>query len=100
MLERDFKKQVQGELAKEGWVFIQLVQDGAIPMGFPDTLCLSPRGYTCLVEWKKSKNAKRQPLQNYWNKKLNEMGHDAFFVYPANVDEWREKIAIKGGLNG
>lgn len=92
MLERDFKKKVQNELKKDGWMFIQLVADSSIPMGFQDTLVLSPTSYHCFVEWKKSEFAKKQPLQEYWNKKLNSMGHDAFFVFPENKDEWREHV--------
>ena len=95
MLERNFKKKIQKEMSAAGWVFIQLVADSGIPMGFPDTEVLSPNGYHCFVEWKKSKNAKKQPLQEYWNKKLNSMGQDAFFVYPENVEEWRDRIISK-----
>ncbi len=92
MLEKNFKKKQQEDLEKLGWVFIQLVADSGIPMGFPDTEAISPTGYHCYIEWKKSKNAKRQPLQEYWNKKLNDMGHDAWFVYPENVEEWRQHV--------
>jgi hypothetical protein len=92
MLERDFKKKVREDFEKLGWVFIVLDPGGGVPMGFPDTECISPTGYHCYVEWKKSKNAKKQPLQEYWNKKLNSMGHDAWFVYPENVEEWRNAV--------
>lgn len=96
MLERDFKKKVQGDLEKRGWVFIQLVAGAGIPKGFPDTLCIAPNGYHCFVEWKKSKNAERKPLQDYWNVALTKMGHDAFFVSPENVADWREKMMVRG----
>lgn len=95
MLERDFKKTAKREFTKLGWKFIELAQDGVIPMGFPDTMALSPNGYVCFVEWKKSKNAERQPLQDYWNKWLNDRGHDAFFVYPENAEEWQEWMNSK-----
>ena len=91
MLESQFKKKIQTEMKKGGWVFIQLVA-GTVPVGFPDTLCLSPTGEHFFVEWKKSKNAKKQPLQDYWNNKLNDMGHDAWFVYPENIEEWRVHV--------
>lgn len=97
MLERNFKKKQQEDLSAMGWVFIQLVADSGIPMGFPDTEAIAPNGYHCYVEWKKSKNAKKQPLQKYWHDKLNQMGHDAFFVYPENVDKWRFEMITKGG---
>jgi hypothetical protein len=92
MLERDFKKKVRKEFMDKGWIFIQLVAGAGVPEGFPDTLCISPLGYSCYVEWKKEKNAKKRPLQDYWNKQLNKMGHDAFFVYPENVEEWKQHV--------
>lgn len=100
MLESKFKKKQREYLEKSGWKFITLEPGGGVPMGYPDTLVLSPTGYHCFVEWKKSKTAERQPLQDYWNKKLNDMGHDAFFVYPENVNEWRDYvIRISGKLS-
>lgn len=95
MLEKNFKKRVQKSLEREGWMFIQLVANSGVPMGFPDTLCLSPDGYICFVEWKNSATAKRQPLQEYWVKELNSMGHDAFFVYPENEQKWKSQISLE-----
>jgi hypothetical protein len=97
MLERNFKAKQRKDFEVHGWKFVQFVADAGVPMGFPDTLCVSPTGYHCFVEWKKSKNAEKQPLQDYWNKKLNSMGHDAFFVYPENVEEWRDTVISKSG---
>ena len=97
MLESKFKKNQREELEAQGWKFITLSPGGGVPQGFPDTLVLSPTGYVCFVEWKKSKNAKRQPLQDYWVSLLNEMGHDAIFVYPENVLEWREEMLKSAG---
>lgn len=95
MLERNFKKKQREDFTAAGWVFIQLVADSGIPTGFPDTECISPTGYHCYVEWKKSKNAKKQPLQQYWHDKLNLMGHDAYFVSPENVEEWKQDVINK-----
>ena len=95
MLERNFKSKQKEDFEAMGWVFIQLVSESGIPMGFPDTECISPTGYHCYVEWKKSKNSKKQPLQQYWNKKLNDMGHDAFFVSPESKEVWRDTIIRK-----
>ena len=96
MLESKFKTDERERLEGMGWKFITLSAGGGLPKGFPDTLCLSPTGYVCHVEWKKSKNAKRQSLQEYWHRWLNERGHDAFFVYPENVMEWRQIMSQKG----
>lgn len=92
MLESKFKSDIRKEFKAKGWVFIQLDPGGGVPMGFPDTLVLSPTGYHCFVEWKKSRTAKRQPLQLYWNIKLNDMLQDSFFVYPEMVDDWKQYV--------
>lgn len=92
MLESTFKKKQREQLEALGWKFITLEPGGGVPQGFPDTLVLSPTGYHCFVEWKKDKHAKKQPLQEYWNNWLNANGHDAWFVYPENLQEWREYV--------
>lgn len=92
MLESTFKADQRKDFEKMGWKFIVQDPGAGVPQGFPDTLVLSPTGYHCFTEWKKSRTAKKRPLQDYWNKKLNEMGHDAFFVYPENVEAWRDKV--------
>lgn len=92
MLESKFKLNQREHFEKLGWKFITLDPGGGVPKGFPDTLCLSPTGYSCYVEWKQSAKAKKQSLQEHWNNKLNEMGHHAFFVCPENVEMWRAYI--------
>lgn len=93
MLESKLKSDQRKEFEKLGWKFVQFGNEAG--RGFPDTLCLSPDGYHCFVEWKKAKTSKKQPLQQYWHDKLNEMGHDTWWVYPQNVNEWRAAV-----LNG
>lgn len=95
MLERNFKKKIQQRLEGNGWVFVQLVAGAGVPKGFPDTLAISPSGYICFVEWKKNQDANKQPLQEYWVNKLNNMGHEAFFVFPENVERWLEHVGAK-----
>lgn len=95
MLESTFKANQRKDFMKMGWIFIQHVAGAGVPKGWPDTECISPTGYHCWVEWKKDENAEKQPLQEYWIKKLNSMGHDAFFVNPQNVTEWREYVIRK-----
>lgn len=97
MIESEFKTKQRKKFEAMGWKFIVLDPGAGVPKGFPDTLCLAPNGYSCYVEWKKAENAKRQSLQNYWNKWLNDRGHDAFFVYPENVNQWRDNVLRKGG---
>lgn len=100
MLESKFKTNQREELEGMGWKFLQLNPGGGVPTGFPDTLLLAPNGYSCYTEWKKAKGAKKQPLQEYWHKWLNDRGHDAFFVYPENVNEWRQLMSQKGKQRG
>lgn len=97
MLESKFKSDQRKDFEELGWKFITLDPGGGVPVGFPDTLVLSPTGYHCFVEWKKSKNAKKQPLQEYWHNWLKERGHDAFFVPPEVVNDWRQEVIKKGG---
>lgn len=96
MLESKFKSKQREYFEGRGWKFITLDPGGGVPTGFPDTLVLSPKGYACYVEWKQSKNAKKQPLQEWWHNQLKLMGHDAYFVYPENVNDWREEILWEG----
>ena len=95
MLESNFKEKEREAFEKLGWKFITLEPGAGVSTGFPDTLVISPTGYHCFVEWKKSATAKRQPLQAYWNTKLNSMGHDAAFVFPENILDWREDVIRK-----
>lgn len=95
MLESKIKSKQREDFAAKGWVFVQVGNDA--PTGFPDTLVLSPTGYSCYVEWKQSKSAHKRPLQKFWHQKLIDMGHDAFFVYPENINEWRQEVLQKGG---
>lgn len=95
MLESKFKSKQREKFEAMGWKFIQLDPGAGVPTGFPDTLVLSPTGYACYTEWKKAKNAKKQPLQQYWHDKLNLMGHDAYFVSPETLEGWRNEIISK-----
>ena len=95
MLESQFKKKEREAFEKLGWKFITLEPGGGVPQGFSDTLVISPTGYHCFVEWKKSATAKKQPLQQYWHDKLNLMGHDAYFVSPETVEEWKQDVINK-----
>lgn len=92
MLEKNFKKREQDKFKQAGWIIIQLIPGSGVPQGFPDTLFLSPNGYHCFIEWKQSKTASRRALQEYWNNRLNSMGHKAFFVSPENIEGIRDEI--------
>lgn len=95
MLESQFKKKVREILLKEGFVLVQNVAGDGVPTSFPDTTIISPFGVTFYVEFKRSQAAyeaggssEHQQKQEYWIWKLTEMGHNAQFVYPENLERW------------
>ena len=87
-----FKKKVCQTLRKWGCTILQYKQDSTTVKGFPDTIVLLPEGLTVYIEFKAHKNAKFQPLQKEWIKKLNDNGHFAWVMYPENEKEIKEEI--------
>lgn len=84
--EGKFKKVFCSKLRKLGCTVFQN-QGVGIPRGFPDTSVLLPEGLTIYIEFKAHKNAKFQPLQKEWNKKLNDRNFFAYICYPENADD-------------
>lgn len=84
-----FTKEVTAWLRKHNCIVLKMTPGPGVPTGFPDWLCLAKDGgfYFCL-ELKKSKNAKHQPGQDQWIKRLDEMSY-AKFVWPG--EQW-EKV--------
>ena len=93
MRESDFKTSFQKKLKREikPVAILQYKQDSTTVKGFPDTIVIL-EGITIFIEFKKSRNAKFQPLQKEWVKKLNDNGHFAFICYPENQKEILEEI--------
>ena len=89
MLERRFKQKVKRK--HKDWIFIELIPGAGVPMGFPDTLAIKPDGTCAFIEWKRSKNAQKQPLQQYWHDKLKEMQHDVMFISPETEKRLNER---------
>jgi len=52
----------------------------------PDLVILGPNHVWAALEFKESKNAHRQPNQEYYVTRLNEKGFSRF-VYPENAEE-------------
>lgn len=84
MLENKFQSNLIKELKKEFPGCKVLKNDSSYIQGIPDLLVLYKNKWSAL-EVKKSKNAKRQPNQEYYVDKLNEMSY-ASFIYPENKD--------------
>lgn len=64
---------------------IVLKNDSGYIQGIPDLVVLGPKKWAAL-EVKKSANAHRQPNQEYYVDKMNELSY-ANFVYPENEEE-------------
>ena len=95
MLERNFKTKYQKRWKERGFVIVQNVAGAGTPKGFPDTTVISPFGETFYIEWKISRTARRQPLQEYWIDRLTKMKQKAWFVYPENIGEIDSEIIRK-----
>lgn len=91
--ESTFKQQFCKKLKKMGaTAVLQYKQDATTVKGFPDTVCLLSESLTIFLEFKKSKNARFQPGQKEWGKKLLERNFFWYCVYPENADEVLEEI--------
>ena len=82
-LESGFQDKLQKEL-KELFPGCMIFKMDQI-QGIPDLLVLYKDKWASL-ENKKSRNAKHQPNQDYYVKKMNEMSFSRF-IYPENKDE-------------
>lgn len=94
MLENKFQSQLIKEIKKEFPGCVVLKNDSSYLQGVPD-LSIFHNNHWAMLEVKKHENAKRQPNQEYYVDKLNEMSY-ASFIYPENkkqvMDELRRKF--------
>lgn len=90
--EGKLKKSFCGKLRRMGCTVLQYKQDSTTVKGFPDTIVLLPDSDTIFIEFKRAKNAKFQPGQKEWNKKLTDRSFFAYIVYPGNADEVMAEI--------
>jgi hypothetical protein len=85
MLENLFQANLIKELKEEFPGCIVMKNDASYIQGIPDLLVLYNNKWASL-EVKKSANAKRQPNQQYYVDKMDQMGFSRF-IYPENKDE-------------
>lgn len=90
MLENKFQSKLIKDIKKEFPGCMVLKNDSSYLQGVPD-LSIFYKDHYAMLEVKKSKNAKRQPNQEYYVDKLNEMSY-ASFVYPENRDRVMEEL--------
>lgn len=80
--EAKFQTKVISYLKSNGFYVIKTSAIPGVPVGCPDVIALKD-GYYVALEIKASKNAKKQPLQQYTIDLLAKGGY-AFFVWPEN----------------
>ena len=85
MLESQFDTTLIKELKHRFPGCIILKNDANYLQGVPDRIILWNDKWATL-ETKKTKNASRQPNQDYYVNKMNEMSFSAF-IYPENMEE-------------
>lgn len=86
-----FKRKFCSQLRKLGVIPVQYQQTATTLAGFPDCICIAD-GITFYLEFKASSRSKYRPGQKEWIKRLNDMNHFAWVVYPENADEVMAQI--------
>ena len=84
-LESKFQKDFIDEAKERYPGCVALKNDSSYIQGFPDWTILYNDKWVVL-EAKRNKNAKKQPNQEYYVKRLNDMSFSSF-VYPENKEE-------------
>lgn len=84
-LESQFQKELMDEIKKEFPGSVVLKNDAGYIQGFPDWTILYEDKWAVL-EAKRDKGATKQPNQEHYINKLNNMSF-ASFVYPENKEE-------------
>ena len=84
-LESKFQKELMDEIKERYPGCVVLKNDSSYIQGFPDWTILYKDKWAVL-EAKREKDAKKQPNQDYYVDKLNNMSFSRF-VYPENKDE-------------
>ena len=90
-LESKFQKELIDEVKERYPGCIALKNDSSYIQGFPDWTILYKDKWAVL-EVKKERGAHKQPNQEYYVDKLNEMGGFSRFVFPENKDEVLEDM--------
>ena len=85
MLESKFQADLKKELEKRFPGCIVTKLDSSYIQGIPDLLVLW-RDKWAVLECKKNESAKKQPNQEYYVKKMNDMSFSKF-IYPENKEE-------------
>ena len=90
-LESKFQKELMDKIKSQYPGCVILKNDSSYIQGFPDWTILYKDKWAVL-EAKRSKSAAKQPNQEYYVDKLNDMSFSRF-VYPENSEEVLEDIS-------
>lgn len=90
-LESKFQKELIDEVKERYPGCVALKNDSSYIQGFPDWTILYKDKWAVL-EVKKERGAHKQPNQEYYVNKLNEMGGFSRFVFPENKDKVLEDM--------
>jgi hypothetical protein len=92
MLEKIFVKHFRYALQERmGETHLDYIYPRPYTRSKPDLVILGPNHLWAALEFKESKNANRQPNQEYYIERLNENGY-ARFVYPENAEEVLDEL--------
>ena len=89
-LERDFQASLIKEIKSRFQDCIVMKNDSAYIQGIPDLLILYKNKWASL-EVKKSEKANKQPNQEYYVDRMNDMSFSRF-IYPENKDEVLDEL--------
>ena len=89
-LERDFQASLIKEIKSRFQDCIVMKNDSAYIQGIPDLLILHKNTWASL-EVKKSEKANKQPNQEYYVNRMNDMSFSRF-IYPENKDEVLDEL--------
>ena len=92
MLENKFQAKLIKELKQEFPDCIVMKNDAGYIQGIPDLLVLNNNRWASL-EVKKSANERRQPNQEYYVGKMNDMSFSRF-ICPENKDEVLDELRL------
>jgi hypothetical protein len=90
MKENEFQKKLIKEIKDRFPGAMVLKNDPNYIQGIPDLLILHKNKWAAL-ECKRSKNAKRQPNQEYYVDKMKDMSYSSF-IFPENREEVLDEL--------
>ena len=85
-LEKKLETKCRLHVEKRGGKLLKFVSPGN--KGVPDRILLMPGGYAVYLEFKRP-GGRKQPLQGWWIKWLNDNGHKAYVI-----DNFKDFVGI------